>query len=281
MFRIVKFTIFIILVYTIMSRSFLGGFPVNTSKNDKNPIQVADKLFLVLEALATHGPVSLTDLSKSLNLNKTTVHRVLNSLIYMGYVRQDTITSHYSLTLKIWEIANQLINRLDIVSEVRPHLRELAAITGETVHLVQLDGIHAVYIEKVESENSVRLVSMVGKSIPLYCSGVGKALLADMPDETIRQIWNQSDRKKLTDHTITDFTAFMEEIQVTRIRGYAMDNEENELGMRCIAASLKEPDGISRYAFSVSAPIHRMDEEHMKKIASYALSMKAKLTISL
>ena len=254
---------------------------MNTSKNDKNPIQVADKLFLVLEALATDGPVSLTDLSKSLNLNKTTVHRVLNSLIYMGYVRQDTITSHYSLTLKIWEIANRLLNRLDIVSEVRPHLRELAAITGETVHLVQLDGIHAVYIEKVESENSVRLVSMVGKSIPLYCSGVGKALLADMPDETIRQIWNQSDRKKLTDHTITDFTAFMEEIQATRIRGYAMDNEENELGVRCIAASLKEPDGISRYAFSVSAPIHRMDEEHMKKIASYALSMKAKLTISL
>ena len=107
----------------------------------KNPIQVADKLFLVLETLAKTGPIGLSDLCREVSLNKTTVHRLLNSLLYMGYVRQDTQTSRYSLSFKIWDIANQFVSKIDIVEEARPSLRELAAKTGETVHLVQIDGI--------------------------------------------------------------------------------------------------------------------------------------------
>ena len=197
----------------------------------KNPIQVADKLFLVLETLARTGPIGLSDLCREVSLNKTTVHRLLNSLLYMGYVRQDTQTSRYSLSFKIWDIANQFVSKIDIVEEARPSLRELAAKTGETVHLVQIDGIQE------ESENSVRLVSMVGKRIPLYCSGVGKALLADMSDDEIKSIWDKSDKTQLTEHTITNFSKFMQEIEETRKRGYAMDNEEYELGVRCVAAS--------------------------------------------
>lgn len=182
----------------------------------KNPIQVADKLFLVLETLARTGPIGLSDLCREVSLNKTTVHRLLNSLLYMGYVRQDTQTSRYSLSFKIWDIANQFVSKIDIVEEARPSLRELAAKTGETVHLVQIDGIHAIYIAKEESENSVRLVSMVGKRIPLYCSGVGKALLADMSDDEIKSIWDKSDKTQLTEHTITNFSKFMQEIEETQ-----------------------------------------------------------------
>ena len=240
----------------------------------KNPIQVADKLFLVLETLAKTGPIGLSDLCREVSLNKTTVHRLLNSLLYMGYVRQDTQTSRYSLSFKIGDIANQFVSTIDIVEEARPSLRELAAKTGETVHLVQIDGIHAIYIAKEESENSVRLVSMVGKRIPLYCSGVGKALLADMSNDEIKSIWDKSDKTPLTEHTITDFSKFMQEIEETRKRGYAMDNEENELGVRCIAASIKHGEQKPQYAFSISAPIHRMDEKRMKEIAEYALAMK-------
>ena len=214
----------------------------------KNPIQVADKLFLVLETLAKTGPIGLSDLCREVSLNKTTVHRLLNSLLYMGYVRQDTQTSRYSLSFKIWDIANQFVSKIDIVEEARPSLRELAAKTGETVHLVQ--------------------------RIPLYCSGVGKALLADMSNDEIKSIWDKSDKTPLTEHTITDFSKFMQEIEETRKRGYAMDNEENELGVRCIAASIKHGEQKPQYAFSISAPIHRMDEKRMKEIAEYALAMK-------
>ena len=246
---------------------------------EKNPIQVADKLFLVLETLARTGPLGLTELCHEVNMNKTTVHRILNSLLYLGYVQQDSATTKYRLTFKIWDIANQLLNKIDIIEEVRPHLRELAAKTGETVHLVQMDGIHATYIAKEESESSVRLVSMVGKSIPLYCSGVGKAMLADMSDEEIKQIWQASERKQLTEHTITDFDYFMKEIGNIRKQGYATDNEENELGVRCVAVSLGDKKPSPHYAFSISAPIHRMDEARMREISLEAIAMKASLAL--
>ncbi len=245
---------------------------------NKNPIQVADKLFLVLETLAKTGPIGLSDLCREVNLNKTTLHRILNSLLYLGYVRRDEATTHYSLSYKIWDIANQFVSKIDLVEEAKPHLKELAAKTGETVHLVQIDGTYAIYIAKEESESSVRLVSMVGKRIPLYCSGVGKALLADMTDEEVRQIWEQSDHTPLTKHTITDFSSLMSELRVIRQRGYAMDNEENELGVRCVAATISIVEQTPQYAFSISAPIHRMDDKRMKKIAGYALQMKEKLS---
>lgn len=246
----------------------------------KNPIQVADKLFLALETLAKTGPTGLSDLCQETGINKTTLHRILNSLLYMGYVRQEEQTARYSLSFKIWDIANRFMEKIDFVEEARPHLKELAATTGETIHLVQLDGRHAIYIAKEESESSIRLVSMVGKHIPLYCSGVGKALLADMTDDRIRQIWNESDIQKLTKHTITHFPAFMTEIRTIRKQGYAMDNEENELGVRCIATTVPHAGQSPRYAFSISAPIQRMSNERMREIARYALQMKERLSFT-
>lgn len=246
----------------------------------KNPIQVADKLFLVLETLAKTGSIGLSDLCRETGINKTTLHRILNSLLYMGYVRQEETTTHYSLSFKIWDIANQFVGKIDFVEESQPHLKALASMTGETAHLVQLDGRHAIYLAKEESESSIRLVSMVGKRIPLYCSGVGKALLADMTDEQIQRIWNESNIQKLTEHTITHFPDFMTEIHTIRKQGYAMDNEENELGVRCIAATVPHTGQSPHYAFSVSAPIQRMNDIRMKEIADYVLEMKKQLTFT-
>ena len=172
---------------------------------EKNPIQVADRLFLVLETLASDGPIALADLSRQLALNKSTVHRLLCSLIYMGYVKQDTDTQKYDLSLKLLSLSNRLLSRMDILEVVRPHLKKLSEKTGETVHFVQLDGAEAVYIYKEESyQNSVRMVSKVGNRIPLYCSGVGKAMAADMEEEQIRRFWDASSIERLTPQTITE-----------------------------------------------------------------------------
>lgn len=246
---------------------------------EKNPIQVAGRLFQTVELLAANGPTGLMELSSSLELNKSTVHRVLNSLIYMGYVKQDRDTLKYKLTLKIWKIANQAMGQTDIIDVARPYLKQLAAATGETVHLVQIDGEDAVYIDKVEAyQNSVRLVSQVGKNIPLYCSGVGKALLAEMDDMEIKKIWDNSDKKAYTPNTITEFKAFMKEITRIREKGYAMDNEENELGVRCIAAALKQEGGIPVYAFSISAPVTKMQSERVEELWGEILRVKEQLS---
>ena len=247
----------------------------------KNPIQVADKLFLVLETLAKTGPIGLSDLCREVSLNKTTVHRLLNSLLYMGYVRQDTQTSRYSLSFKIWDIANQFVSKIDIVEEARPSLRELAAKTGETVHLVQIDGIHAIYIAKEESENSVRLVSMVGKRIPLYCSGVGKALLADMSNDEIKSIWDKSDKTPLTEHTITDFSKFMQEIEETRKRGYAMDNEEELNGVICVGAPIFNYTGYPCGSIWISGPKDRLTEEQLRSTVQIVKEIAGQISAEL
>ena len=251
---------------------------METNSTDKNPIQVADRIFQVLEILARDGQCGLTNLSNELQLNKTTVHRVLNSLIHMGYAKQDQGTAKYSLTCKIWEIANQLLNHIDIVDIARPHLKELMRKTEETVHLVQRDGANAVYIDKVESNmNAVRLVSKVGKSIPLYCSGVGKALLADMTDEKIQSIWAQSDLNPFTKHTILNFEQFMNQIRQIRKTGYAVDDEENEQGVRCVAVSIYDYNGSSKYALSISAPISRMCDARIRELAIDLMGAKQKI----
>ncbi|MDD3340265.1 MAG: IclR family transcriptional regulator [Lachnospiraceae bacterium] len=245
---------------------------------EKNPIQVADRLFQTLEALSSFGPIGLTELSNTLQLNKSTVHRILNSLIFMGYAKQDDATAKYSLTFKIWDIANQLLTHIDIIDIAKPHLRKLAELSGETVHLVQIDGVRAVYIDKVESyHNSVRLVSKVGSRIPLYCSGVGKALLAEMSPAQVEWIWKESDVKKLTQHTVTDFSVLGGYLQQIKKNGYALDNEENELGVRCIAACIKDYKGNPKYAFSISAPISRMSDARIQELSAYVLQTQKDL----
>lgn len=244
----------------------------------KNPIQVADKLFSILETLAYQGPMGLQDLSVYCKINKSTTHRTLNSLLYMGYVKQDSTTLKYRLSFKIWELASQLTSKLDIIEITRPVIKELVLKISETVHLVCRDGNNAVYIDKVESySNTIRMASKVGSSIPLYCSAVGKALLAGMSDTEIAHIWNMSELSTHTEHTIIDFSTFMDEIEVIRKLGYALDNEENEKGVRCIAVALSTQTSRPTYAFSISAPIDRMSDLRISELAPEVLLAKQQM----
>ncbi|XCP86706.1 IclR family transcriptional regulator [Roseburia hominis] len=245
---------------------------------EKNPIQVSERIFHTIECLAQYGPMGLLELSKELGLNKTTVHRILNSLICMDYAKQDPETLKYSLGFKFCRISSQILAQNNIIDFARPYIKALSEQSGETVHLVEIDGTNAVYIDKVESsQSSVRLVSMVGKTIPLYCSGVGKALLADMPDEKIREIWEKSEIKKQTEYTVTDFDKFYELIRQIRKDGYSFDNEENELGVRCVAVSLRNFSGKSSYAISISAPKDRMSDDRLTVFCDMILNTKKRI----
>lgn len=245
---------------------------------EKNPIQVADRLFHTVELLSDNRSMGLMEISQSLKLNKSTVHRVLNSLIHMGYVKQDQESGKYELTFKIVEIANNVMSRVDIAGVVRPYLRRLMELTNETVHFVELDGVDAVYIDKVESySNSIQMVSRIGSRIPLYRSGVGKAMAAQMKEAEIKEIWDRSEIVQMTPYTITDYDEFKSCLKVIKERGYALDNEENEAGVRCIAASLPNKNQKAHYAFSISAPVIRMDHERLLQLSEYVLDTKEKI----
>lgn len=250
-----------------------------TTSKEKNPIQVAERIFQVIETLSFTGSMGLIQLSNQLGLHKSTVHRILTSLIYMGYVRHEEETGKYALSFKLLEVSSRILDQMDILGLIHPYLKRLAQQTGETVHFVQKDGNEAVYIDKVESNvNAVRLVSRVGSHIPLYCSGVGKAILADMKEEEIKKIWESSTIIPLTSYTIIDLKELQKELNKIKQTGYAIDNEENELGVRCIAASILDYRNKAKYAFSISAPIARMTDEKIDELCTYILNMKRELS---
>lgn len=233
------------------------------------------RMFTLLELLAQKGAMGVTELGIVAGLNKATVYRHLNALLAMGYVKKDEQTEKYSLTFKLLEIAGQLLNHVDIRSEARPYLEVLASQTGETVHLVQREGVHIVYIDKVEpTVNSIRMVSRIGIHQPLYCTAVGKALLAERTDHDIRTVWESSDIHALTPRTLVSLEDFMNEIHQIRQSGYAVDNEENELGVRCVAVSLRNYAGDACHAISVSAPASRMTDDKLHEIAEQLLHIK-------
>lgn len=250
-------------------------------KEAKNPVQSAERIFQVLETLSD-GPIGLMDISKRLNLHKSTTHRLLTSLIYMNYAKQDEYTGKYTLTFKIVELSGKILSSIDMLSIAHPYVEHLAFKCQETVHLVQRNGNDMVYIDKVEPptvrESAIRMASQIGLARPMYCSGVGKAILAELPVKEVEMIWENSIIEKRTEHTIVTLEHLLEELGEIHKKGYAIDNEENEIGVRCIAACIFDYHGKARHAFSISAPSSRMSEERIKELSRFVLQTKKELS---
>lgn len=234
----------------------------------KNPVQSAERIFQVLEMLAEHGEMGLMEISAALELHKSTVHRLLTSLIYMGYAKQNEQTQKYMLTYKIVNMAGKILDRTDILQIARPFMERLSDISGETVHLVQREGNHILYISKIEAKvGTIRMVSHVGMVHPMYCSGVGKAIMATLSEKEVRNIWKESAIEKKTEKTITEYEQLLTTLAEVRQKGYALDDEENEEGVRCIAACLRGYGKNVKYAFSISGPVSRMTMERVEELA--------------
>lgn len=252
-----------------------------TANQMKNPIQSAERIFSVLEILAENGSMGLMDISVRLELHKSTVHRLLLSLICMGYVKQEEETGRYGLTFKIVGLSEKVLGRVDIVSIVHPLIANLANECRETVHFVQRRGTQVVYLDKVAplnpQESAIRMASQVGITRPLYCSGVGKAMLAEMRMDEVEYIWNNSDIEKKTEHTIVTLDKLLTELEKIRKKGYALDNEENELGVRCIAVCIRNHHGEPDNAFSISAPAGRMTDERISRLSIDVLKTKSEI----
>lgn len=248
-------------------------------KDVKNPVQSAERIFQVMEMLAEGGEMGLMEISAALGLHKSTVHRLLMSLIYMGYAKQDEVTQKYLLTCKVVSLAGKLLNRMDILQVAKPYLERLSNLSGEAVHLVQREGSDILYIYKIEAKvGTIRMVSHVGMVHPMYCSGVGKAIMAALPEKEMRQVWDDSVIEKKTDKTITDFEEMKGVLSEIRKNGYALDDEENEEGVRCVAACLRNYQSEVKYAFSISGPASRMTKERVKDLAAEVLKVQEELS---
>ena len=237
-------------------------------------MQSVERIFGIIEALAAHpGGAGLQQLAADTGLAKSTAHRLLASLVGLGYAMQDADNGRYRLTLKMFELSSGIVNRMDIMSVAKLHLERLAQRTGEAVHLVIRDGKDIVYLYKTES-GPMRMASRVGLRSPLYCTGVGKAILAGLPEQEVDEVWRHSTPKKLTGRTITDLPTLKLQLAEVRACGYAIDDEENELGIRCVAVAIPGPGGRPEGAFSISGLAPYMSDERIRRVARLALETR-------
>lgn len=230
-------------------------------------VQSLDRAFEILELLCeSKKGMSITEISFRTGLHKSTIHRLLGSMANRNYVKQDSQTSTYYASTKISELGNLVLDHLDIVKLSKPELEKLCDMVEETVHLVMRDGNEIVYIQKVENEkNAMRMFSRIGMRRPMYCTGVGKMLLSSCDEDEIKRVWESSDIVPFTKNTIVEYESFKKSLANIRKSGFSIDDEENEVGVRCIAVSIPDNLKKNRYAISVSAPITRMSEEKIKQ----------------
>lgn len=247
---------------------------------EKSGVQSVERIFQLIESLAAHpAGAGLQRLAQDTDLAKSTVHRLLASLVSLGYAAQDE-NGRYRLTLKMFELSSGIVNSMDIMDVAKVHLERLAQRTGEAVHLVIRDGQDIVYIYKTES-GPMRMSSRVGLRSPLYCTGVGKAILATLPADEVMNIWQHTTPQKLTTHTIVEFDALQAQLAEVRTNGYAIDDEENELGVRCVAVAIPGVGGRADSAFSISGLAPYMTPERIRRIATLALDARTDIMADL
>ncbi len=226
-------------------------------------VQSVDRVFGLLEHLADGGgSLSLSELAARSHLPMPTIHRLIRSLVNQGYVRQET-SKRYALgprLIRLGESASRMLG-----SWAMPYLVELVDTYGETTNMAMLEGDACVYVAQVPSPRAMRMFTEVGRFVMPHCTGVGKAILSTLPDPDVRALLSRTGMPPRTEHTITSPDAMVAALGAVRKQGYAVDDGEQELGVRCVAVPIR---GLPfRAALSVSGPSSRVTVEQVPQIA--------------
>jgi DNA-binding IclR family transcriptional regulator len=228
---------------------------------------VLDRALGVLGILTEKGPgMSLLEVSRALGLHKSTAHRLLMVLERHRLIEKNG-DGRYRLGLKLFELGTRAVSQLDIRERARPYLERVVMETGETAHLCIYDDGEVVYVDKVEPERSVRLASSIGRRTPAYCTAVGKAIMASLPAAEVDLAVQKIGMRQLTRHTFTTLAELRGELTRVRRQGYAVDNEENEEGVRCVGAVVWGYTHEPLAAISVSGPSFRVTNEKVPLLA--------------
>jgi DNA-binding IclR family transcriptional regulator len=242
-------------------------------------VQVLDRALAALDVLANRSAeCSLVELCIALKLHKSTVHRLLMVLEHHRLVDRNPETGKYRLGLKLFELGSKAIATLDLGETSRRFLIRLQRDTQETVNLGILDQGDVLYVAKIDSQQNLRMAARVGHRYPAYCTSMGKAILAGLPEVEVDAIIRRSGLKARTANTITTAAALKADLQQVRSRGYAIDNEENEEGARCIGAAVWDHMGRPRAAVSISAPAFRMDDGKLAEVAKVVVRAASDLS---
>lgn len=208
----------------------------------KGVLQTVDRALQLIEILAEYPEgLPAKELEGILELNKITIHRLVTTLESRGFIEK--VGSNYRIGLKMVELSSIKLNSIELKTEAAPYLRELVNILKQPVQLAILEGHEAIFIEKIQSVNSLRMYSQIGRRIPLYCSGVGKVLMIQDTDEEILSKLSKGTFQKFTQTTLEKPEEVLEQVKIARKLGYAVDNEEHEEGIFCLAVPIYDYRG--------------------------------------
>ncbi len=224
------------------------------------------KAISILDILATKADVgvSLSELCSLIDIPKSSTHRYLVTLQELGLAERKS-NDRYYLGTKVIELAGAYLLKSDLRSDSQAALDELAEMTGETVHLAVPSGTQVVYIAKVESKHALSMFSHIGARFPMHCTALGKAILAFSDANDLHSVLTKPLQSR-TPNTITSIEALENELTLIRSRGFAIDNEENEIGIRCVGAPIFDYTTKPIGAISISAPRDRMDQERFNAL---------------
>jgi len=240
--------------------------PEQTSRQD-HPVRSVHRALVLLEILAeSPRSLPLSELGRQTGWPKSSVFNILTTLAMDGYVAQDPETGRYRVTIKPFLVGGAVVERMDIRGLARPLMAELMEKTGETVNLGIMDGTEAIYLETIAGPGAIRVGTWPGKRLPIHRTALGKALAANLTGEELAAIIGKTGLPPGTPNTHSTFESLLADLELARLRGYAIDDEEDEIGMRCIGAPIRDHRGRTIAAISLAGLAHRMPSEDMPEL---------------
>ncbi|MEQ6917916.1 HTH-type transcriptional regulator BhcR [Halomonas aquatica] len=259
-----------------------AGRPAGSGKSTSGHSQSLVRGLNLLERLAASpGGLALSELAEEAGFAPSTTHRLLQALQSQGFVSQDSELGVWKIDVKTFRIGNSFLEARDFVGTSRPFLRHLTAQTGETANLGVRDDGTAVFLAQSESPQMMRMITRLGSRAPLHASGVGKALMAWLPEDEVERILDERGLARLTENTLHSLESLREGLAEIRHQGFACDREEHAIGLHCVAACIHDEHGIPLAAISVSGPVARIPEERLLELGQLVRETAAEITARL
>jgi IclR family acetate operon transcriptional repressor len=245
-------------------------------------VQSLTRGLVIIERLAeARGGATLTVLAQRVGLPSSTVHRLLKSLESMRFVRQDADRGRWFVGLQAFKVGNAFLQDRDFVQAARPIMQRLMEASGETANLGVLDDGEVVTLSQVQCNAMMRMLAPLGARAPVHASALGKAMLASLPPASASAVLNRRDLTRVTANTIVSPAALTAELEAIRRRGFAIDDEEHAVGLRCVAATLHDEHGDAVAAVSLSGPKARVTRDRVDALGGLLLEATAEATTTI
>jgi DNA-binding IclR family transcriptional regulator len=247
-----------------------------------SPSVAVERALAMLEAVS-HAPEGLSnaEISRQLKMPKSSASYILRTLEKQGYLNRETPSGRYRVGLKVLSLSRGALSGIDVREVALPMMRRLMERTHLTCHLAILDGCDAVYVEKVEPEGFIKMDTWVGRRMCVHATSVGKSLVAYIPEQRLQKIVAERGMEKRTPKTITTLPRLLKDLEKVRIQGYALDDEENNPGARCLGAPVFNQSGSVEAAIGLSGTIHQVNPQTMQRIVEAMKDAARQISMSL